>query len=166
MRYWQIDVSLRHAAWAKRIRLPRAFARKIAAAVGAELPDAPRVAEVAVILAGDGLVRRLNRTYRHSDRSTNVLSFPPPSLPQGGEAVLGDIVLAYQTVSREAAEQGKAFAAHAAHLIVHGLLHLLGYDHQRTAAAELMEALEIRILARLGVPDPYARSSPRRQACR
>lgn len=118
--------------------------------------------ELAIVLADDRSVRALNRRYRGIDRPTNVLSFPAqdfaaprrPLLP-GAPVALGDIVLAWQTVCREAAEQGKTVAAHLKHLVVHGTLHLLGYDHEDAASARRMEGLEVRVLAGLGVADPY-----------
>lgn len=117
---------------------------------------------VSIALANDDEVRVLNRTYRGLDKPTNVLSFPPPpahSTPFHGDAgepeFLGDIVLAYETVEREAKAEAKTFANHAVHLTVHGTLHLLGYDHEEDSAASEMERREADILAALGVPDPY-----------
>jgi probable rRNA maturation factor len=119
----------------------------------------PTRIELCVLLADDTEQRRLNSLFRGQDRPTNVLAFPAwepgmRSLP-GAPLSLGDIVLAFETVAREAAEQSKPFADHLRHLIVHGVLHLLGHDHQTTDAASMMEALETVILAKLGVPDPY-----------
>ena len=97
----------------------------------------------------------LNRDYRGIDKPTNVLSFsydPPP----GREGIVGDLVICAPVVAREAAEQGKPLEAHWAHMVVHGTLHLLGYDHQNDEEARVMEALEVQILAELGFPDPYA----------
>jgi probable rRNA maturation factor len=119
--------------------------------------------EVSVRLTDDAEVQALNREYRHKDKPTNVLSFPmvQPDLLEGlansddGEVLLGDIVLARETCAREAEEKSVAFADHATHLIVHGALHLLGYDHQGDTEAEAMEALERAILATLGIDDPY-----------
>jgi probable rRNA maturation factor len=113
---------------------------------------------VSVVLADDALVRRLNRQWRRIDAATNVLSFPSldQELPPKAPFLLGDVVLAYETVSREAQEQGKDLADHLRHLVVHGILHLLGYDHEDPGQAEQMEALETQVLARLGVGDPYA----------
>jgi len=99
--------------------------------------------------------RRLNRAYRGLDYATNVLSFAYGS-PAPGRALAGDLVLCAPVLRREAREQGKTLAAHAAHLTVHGALHLQGHDHQRPRAAARMEALEVKILAKLGYPDPYA----------
>ena len=113
-------------------------------------------AEVGVQLADDARVRALNRQWRHIDAPTNVLSFP--AFSTAGLAIapmLGDIVLAYETTLREAEAEGKTLADHAAHLIVHGFLHLLGLDHLDDAQADAMEAMETRILASLGVGDPY-----------
>jgi probable rRNA maturation factor len=111
----------------------------------------------------DEEIRTLNREWRVKDKPTNVLSFPMLTRaellalePQGGPELLGDIALAFETCSREAAEKGIGLKDHAAHLIVHGLLHLAGHDHEAgEAAAEAMEALEIKALAKLGLADPY-----------
>jgi probable rRNA maturation factor len=114
---------------------------------------------VVVLLTDDASIRRLNAQWRHIDKPTNVLSFPPA--PQHGSVKsLGDVAIAYETTAREAAEEGKPFADHLAHLAVHGFLHLLGHDHEGDAAAEKMEGLERAILARLGVPDPYSAHQP------
>jgi len=113
---------------------------------------------VDVTLADDAEQRHLNRTYRGKDVPTNVLAFPQgtPDSPRSDQPVLlGDVVLAFETVHREAAEQNKPLANHLRHLVVHGVLHLLGFDHENAADAAAMEAHEIKILAGLGVPDPY-----------
>ncbi len=111
----------------------------------------------AVALADDAKVRDLNRAYRGKDKPTNVLSFPAAAAVTGGEALfLGDIILAVETVAREAAEQGVPARHHLQHLVVHGLLHLSGFDHETRGEAEEMEALETAILAGLGIADPYA----------
>ena len=110
------------------------------------------------MLADDAALRELNREFRGQDKPTNVLSFPAEEKPQSGApmVLLGDVVLAYETVAREARTQGKSLAEHAAHMVVHGVLHLLGFDHERGGSeAERMEALETQILAKLGVPNPY-----------
>lgn len=100
--------------------------------------------------------RALNARWRDRDRPTNVLSFPADLPAELGIPLLGDLVICAPVVAREAAEQGKAEADHWAHLVVHGVLHLLGHDHENDAEAEVMEALERRILAGLGIADPYA----------
>lgn len=120
--------------------------------------------EVSLRLGKDAEVRLLNRDYRGKDKPTNVLSFPmvPPDLlpllgnSDDGEVLLGDIILALRICEAEARERGVALTAHATHLIVHGTLHLLGYDHMRDDQAEEMEALERDIMADLGLHDPYA----------
>lgn len=129
----------------------------------AGLASAPFAVEVAVRLAADAEVRTLNRQYRGKDTPTNVLSFPmvQPDLLDGlaatddGEVLLGDIVLAVETVAAEARAKAIPLEDHAAHLIVHGLLHLLGYDHGDDATAQHMEALERVACAGLGIADPY-----------
>jgi probable rRNA maturation factor len=116
-------------------------------------------AELTIVLADNATVRRLNRQYRGIDKPTNVLSFDGTddrrSLPRGASSILGDVVLARQTVAKEAGEQGKSVADHAVHLVVHGVLHLLGYDHQAAKEADLMESIENEVLGRLGVANPY-----------
>lgn len=97
----------------------------------------------------------LNRQYRGIDKPTNVLSFPFEAPPQVRSRHIGDLVICAPVVEREAAEQGKPLEAHWAHMVVHGVLHLLGYDHETDADAETMEGLEIAILGRLGFPNPY-----------
>lgn len=113
--------------------------------------------ELTVVLADDSTLRSLNRIWRQQDRATNVLSFPADARPLTRHipALLGDIVIAYETTEREARAQCKPFEHHLAHLGVHGFLHLLGYDHQAQREAHAMEQLEVSILAQLGVPNPY-----------
>jgi probable rRNA maturation factor len=118
-------------------------------------------AEVAVMLTDDLAIRTLNKDFRGIDKPTNVLSFPAPEMDgvDGEGAVprtLGDIAIAYETLRREADEEAKPFLHHLSHLAVHGFLHLIGYDHETDGEAEEMEALEVAILAQLGIPDPYA----------
>jgi len=123
-----------------------------------------KTAELAIVLTDDAAMRRLNRNWRGIDAPTNVLSFATKNFgdqldeQSGGQFVgnhLGDIVLAYETVKREAHRDGKAFDHHLAHLVVHGFLHLLGYDHGNDAQARRMETTERAILRDLAVPDPY-----------
>ncbi|MFZ5929812.1 MAG: rRNA maturation RNase YbeY [Pseudomonadota bacterium] len=111
--------------------------------------------EISIVLADDAFVRDLNRQYRNIDRPTNVLSFPADDDDGLGPRLLGDVVLAYETVQREADAAGKPLLDHVSHLIIHGTLHLLGFDHEDEQEAIEMEALETAILARLGVADPY-----------
>lgn len=114
-------------------------------------------AEAAVALSSDERIRALNLAYRGKDKPTNVLSFPSGnvSVPAGSRRLLGDLILAAETVAREAAAEGKPPRHHLQHLVLHGLLHLLGYDHETEPEALEMEALEVELLAELGVPDPY-----------
>jgi probable rRNA maturation factor len=118
--------------------------------------------ELGIRLADDAEQRRLNRDWRGIDLPTNVLAFPAwepgAGVPEGAPWLLGDLALAYETVAREAQQQDKAFADHFRHLVVHGVLHLLGYDHATDVEAAQMEALETSILAELGVADPYRRT--------
>jgi probable rRNA maturation factor len=141
-----VDVVLLDAAWAKALPGVERLLRKAArAALGR------RISSLTIALADDRRVRALNKRDRRKDKPTNVLSYP-----SGEKAFLGDIVLARQTVWREARQQKKTPADHLAHLVVHGTLHLLGHDHETSDAdAERMEAFERRILARLGIADPY-----------
>lgn len=133
-----------------------ALVRVAADALAREL--AVSKAEVCVALSSDEQVAELNGSYRGKPKPTNVLSFPAvPMLPVEGEPrFLGDIVLALETLQREAGDLGVPLAHHMQHLVVHGLLHLMGYDHQTEQEAREMEGLEVRILARLGIADPYA----------
>lgn len=141
-----------------------AVAAALAETPHAELADAPMSVEIAVRLTDDAEVHQLNRQYRGKDKPTNILSFPMLSADMlvslansdDGEVLLGDLVIAAETVQREAAEKGWPADHYVAHLVVHGTLHLLGYDHEDDeAAAEQMEALERAACARLRLPDPY-----------
>ena len=111
-------------------------------------------AEVSLLFCDDARIRELNRQFRAKDKPTNVLSFPGPE-PLEKAHFLGDIALAFETIDREAREQGKTLDSHCRHMIVHGFLHLLGYDHEDADEAEEMEASEIRALHALGVKNPY-----------
>jgi probable rRNA maturation factor len=119
-------------------------------------PEHP--SEVSLLFTDDATIKSINAEWRAKDKPTNVLSFPAFKLKPGmvPQRLLGDIVFAYETVAREAADATKPFEQHLSHLVAHGLLHLFGYDHESDTQAETMEALERRILARLAIPDPYA----------
>ncbi len=125
----------------------------LVAEIAARLPlRAPEAAGAAtVVLADDATVRDLNRRFRGIDKATNVLSFP-----LGEDGSLGDVILARETLEREAAAERRPPGDHFAHLVVHGVLHLVGLDHQDETEADAMEALETTILADMGIPDPYA----------
>ncbi|MET0429192.1 MAG: rRNA maturation RNase YbeY [Microvirga sp.] len=121
-----------------------------------EARDACEACEVGVLLTDDARIRDLNRSWRGKDTPTNVLSFPAPENPGVHfPRYLGDLALAYETLAREAEDESKPLAHHFAHLVVHGVLHLLGHDHEVEDEAQLMEALEVKALATLGIADPY-----------
>ena len=146
-----IEVEIEDAAWTAALPDAAAVAERAAtAALGTVAGD------VVVLLTDDETVRDLNARFRDRDRPTNVLSFPAAEMPLPGQAPhLGDLVLAYGVCAAEAVAQGKTLADHLSHLTVHGVLHLLGRDHEAEAEAEEMEAEERSILATLGVADPY-----------
>ena len=141
-----IDIEIEDEAWSAALPNAEALALEAAEAATAE-------GGLAILLTDDDTVADLNLRFRGKSGPTNVLSFPAP---ENREGHLGDIALAHGVCAREAAEQGKPIAHHLQHLVAHGVLHLLGYDHLTEAEAEEMEARERRILAGLGVPDPYA----------
>jgi len=158
-----IDIRIDTAAWSDAV--PDAAVR-CRDAVRAALAIAPlpwQDAQVSVLLADNATLRHLNCAYRGRDEATNVLAFAQIDVdpeadshsPSKGDLFLGDIAVAYETTAGEASEAGKPVADHLCHLIVHGVLHLLGYDHVVDADAEVMEATETRVLAGLGVPNPY-----------
>ena len=140
----------------------KAATSAIAESAFPQLGSGPRSVELGVRLTNDAEVRALNSEWRGKDNATNVLSFPlaepeeiDDSTPDGPELMLGDIVLARGVCVAEAADKAISIEAHASHLLIHGTLHLLGYDHHDDAAASDMEAREVRALARLGIADPY-----------
>jgi probable rRNA maturation factor len=149
----KIDVLIDSDLW-KNVAGVNSIARRAVAEAAAMLSTTG--AELAIVLTDDSAIRQLNRLWRGIDAATDVLSFPagqtfdqPPHL--------GDIVLAYETIAREARAERKPFAHHLAHLVVHGFLHLLGYDHARDAEAEAMQSVERQVLQRLAISDPYRR---------
>src|SRR3984893_13589909 len=153
----KIDVLVDSDLWqdpAKARSLVRRAVAQAAAQVAAATASTTGT-ELAIVLTDDSAIRQLNRLWRGIDAATNVLSFPSKKTADEPPH-LGDIVLAYETIAREARAEGKLFAHHLAHLAVHGFLHLIGYDHETDDDAEAMEALEQTILAQLGLPDPYA----------
>ncbi len=157
----EIDILVEAEGWQRLDDLDALIRRAAEAALD---PARHRNASVSVLLADDATLQRLNAGFRGKDTPTNVLSFPAPVLPgdpaSGLQQGLGDIALAYETCFREAEDEGKTLADHLTHLVIHGTLHLLGHDHESDAEAEAMEALEIAILVRLGIADPYAVLEP------
>jgi probable rRNA maturation factor len=162
-----VDLAVRSALW-RSLADAEATVREAIAAAAALCDAVPSDCEVSVVLTDDAGIRALNKQWRGIDRATNVLSFPAPAAPAPVDApcVLGDIVIAYEYLDREAALEDKTPLVHLAHLTVHGFLHLVGYDHTTDEEAALMEGLEARILATLGLPDPYAKPGRVRAAAR
>jgi probable rRNA maturation factor len=165
-----VDVLVESARWRGAGKV-NALLRRAVREAAAELSTGG--VELAIVLTDDSAIRLLSRQWRGRDKATNVLSFPaqqPSEGTCGQPALIGDIVLAYETIAGEADKEGKPFAHHLAHLAVHGFLHLNGWDHQRDKDAEAMEQIERKILRRLGIPDPYrspvgtARKSARARA--
>ncbi|MBL8628117.1 MAG: rRNA maturation RNase YbeY [Rhodospirillaceae bacterium] len=164
----RIDVSILSSAWTARDKRIAAFCKRTAIHAlnfaRKQLPKkhflhaVKKSVEISLVLSTDARVRVLNRDYRGKDKPTNVLSFPAADDAglMSDVLMLGDIVLALQTTQKEAKAENKPFKAHTAHLVVHGVLHLLGYDHELERDALKMERMERLILADLGIADPYA----------
>ena len=159
----KIDILVRSDHW-QSTRTVAAMVRRAVMRAATTLSTSPT--ELAIVLADNSTIRGLNRDWRGIDAATNVLSFPTKNT--GGQH-LGDIVLAYETIAREARRERKPFAHHLAHLAVHGFLHLMGYDHEDEQGALIMEDAERAILRQLAIPDPYRardRNNARHQARR
>ena len=162
-----IQVSVEAEPWASEEYLT-AFSDRVLQAASLylktqeEQPFPPTPVEVSLVFTDDAAIRQINAQWRDKDKATNVLSFPAFPLEPGDMPgpMLGDIVIAHETVTAEALDLDKSFEDHLAHLLVHGFLHLFGYDHIDTDDADEMEALETRILASLGLSDPYAGQDP------
>ncbi|HWG78275.1 MAG TPA: rRNA maturation RNase YbeY [Stellaceae bacterium] len=152
-----IDIAEPCALWRERLPVAARLCDEAARAALAGAGGTPDPAELSIVLGDDALVHALNRQWRGQDKPTNVLSFPAREAapPPGAPRLLGDVVLAFETLIAEAAAQGKPPAHHLCHLVVHGVLHLMGYDHEAAGEATRMEALEVAVLAELGVADPY-----------
>lgn len=154
-----IGLDIDEGAWPSGNDWPSLVQRAAEAALAAAGVSSREACTVDVVLADDATVADLNGRYRQKPYATNVLSFPAaavPGLPAGAGRPLGDIILAGGVVAREAAEKRRPLAHHASHLIVHGMLHLLGHDHETEAEAEALAALEVSALKRLDIDDPYA----------
>ncbi len=151
---WSVDVSLGEGEWPDGEEAADWCSRAACAALAGAGRNGP--AEISVLLGSDAEIRALNRRFRGRDKATNVLSFPAGAAPwPGGPPPLGEIALAGSTVRREAAEQQKTLRDHLCHLVVHGTLHLLGFDHHTEREALRMEQLEARCLETLSIADPY-----------
>lgn len=158
----EIDLRIASSAWRTVLPNPAAAIRKaVQATLKSELPAKAKTS-LSILLTDDAEMRKLNAGWRAKDKPTNVLSFPAENAvdPAKPPAYLGDIALGLATCKREAREQKKAFADHVTHLTVHGVLHLLGYDHMDDEQAEAMEPLETAILAKMGIADPYRAATP------
>jgi probable rRNA maturation factor len=155
----QSDISVECELWSKLADLDALVEHALQAArleAGKTLFNG---AEVSLLFCDDGRIQELNRDWRGLDKPTNVLSFPAaPADRLASAPLLGDIAIAFETVTKEARDEDKTLFDHTSHMIVHGFLHLLGYDHENEKEAEEMEDLERRALARLGIADPYAAS--------
>jgi probable rRNA maturation factor len=166
-----LDAQMDHPAWLEALPALQVVAEKACVAAWREVLRMHHAevfsAEISLTWTNDAEMQLLNRQYRHQDKPTNVLSFPlydgwgviAPVAAQVPVLALGDIILAFETIRREATEQQKTFADHTTHMLVHGVLHLCGFDHLVDGEAEQMEALEINILEKLGVDNPYRQMS-------
>lgn len=163
----EIDIAIPCSRWDTALEDAATLCRRAVSAALGEATDrfaalSCRPVEVSIVLSDDADIADLNQQFRGRDGATNVLSFPAlseedlTSSSTDAPVLLGDVILAFETVSAEAADQDKKLADHVTHLVIHGILHLLGYDHLDDAEAQVMERLEIQALAGLGVGDPYA----------
>lgn len=162
----EIDIRIEAAGWRASTISPESLATEaVRAALSAVDIDAT-AAELSILLTDDTEIAALNRQWRDKPGATNVLSFPGAALtdggtPAGAPVLLGDIVIAFETATAEAGAAEIPFSDHLRHLVIHGVLHLLGYDHENDADAAIMERCEVEILGTLGVPDPYAAADRR-----
>jgi probable rRNA maturation factor len=155
----QSDISIECEHWSKLADLDALVERALQAACLEAGKILFNGAEVSLLFCDDVRIQELNRDWRSLDKPTNVLSFPAAPVERLPSApLLGDIAIAFETVTKEASDEDKSLSDHTSHMIVHGFLHLLGYDHENEQEAEEMEDLERRALARLGIADPYAAS--------
>lgn len=155
-----VDIDVRCDHWREKLPHVASLCRRAAVAAAGSARDGvvgEAAGEISIVLADDDFVQMLNRSWRDHDSPTNVLAFPASSedMPSGEVRLFGDVVVAFQTTLREAEKQCKQLDHHLTHLIVHGVLHLMGYDHLTDDEAEQMETLETDILADMGIDDPY-----------
>ncbi len=160
----EIDIATEFPGWKKcGFDIEATINRAVHAAIEKSTPFPAikdKTGEISIVLSDDGFIQNLNKEYRDKDKPTNVLSFPQidfqQDIPADNLLTMGDIILAYGVITQEAKEQNKSLEDHFTHLIVHGTLHLLGYDHETTIDAEEMESLEIIILKQAGIENPYS----------
>lgn len=162
MKALTVDILRDHDGWENEGRLREIAETAIGAATSEAGLDWAEGAELSLLFTGDARMTEINGEWRGKPRPTNVLSFPGSEIEPGTRAgvIIGDLVFALETVAREAGEQNKPFDHHLLHLMIHGFLHLFGYDHEDEEEARRMEALETAALARLGIGDPYAYLEP------
>jgi probable rRNA maturation factor len=149
----RFDISIEDKRW-QQIGSVEDLAELALQAVLKQVPEPVPNGQISLLLCDDATIRELNKDWRGFDKPTNVLSFPSPAAFQN--QMLGDLALAFETTAQEAEDEGKLISSHMAHLIVHGVLHLLGYDHLHDTDAEIMERIEILALTSLGIANPYA----------
>jgi probable rRNA maturation factor len=155
MRVGEIDISIEAEAWHKIEGIEAFVAAGIRACLQNAAPDRAERASVSVLLCDNARMQALNKSFRGFDKPTNVLSFPAAASP-GDASFLGDLALGFEICQEEARDAGKSMQDHLTHLVVHGVLHLIGYDHQDDLEAERMETREIAILSSLGIQNPYS----------
>lgn len=151
---FNIDIAIQHDGWNEKLSNIEALVETAVSQILSNL-DSPKLGELSIALVNDDHIQRLNKDYRGKDKPTNVLSFPATNTFAGPAPLLGDIVLALETVTREAGEKPTTLEAHFSHLIIHGFLHLQGYEHETDEEAAEMETLEITALAALNIDNPY-----------
>lgn len=156
-----IDITIEAEGWSAITDLESLVDRAVAAGLAEARIQPMKGAELSLLMTDDARMRRINNTWRAKDKPTNVLSFPAvPADRIAASPSLGDIALALETLQREAAEENRPLEAHLSHLVIHGLLHLLGEDHETDEEADIMEAREVAALARLGYENPYEDGEP------
>ncbi len=154
-----LEISIEADGWNRITNIEQLCSHAIEHAKNLAEPKPLSGAELSVMLTSDAEVRALNKKWRGQDKTTNILSFPAvPANKIARSPILGDLALGYETVAAEAENENKTFEHHMMHLVIHGFLHILGYDHGNEAEATIMETLETRILAKMGISDPYADS--------
>lgn len=159
----QIDINIQYKSWQEKLENLQSFISKIANITleQTKIIDIADYVEISFLLCDDEKIRVLNKQYRNQDKATNVLSFEVNNFIAGSyescdkELILGDVVLAFETILKESDEQNKTFESHLSHMIIHGILHLLGYDHFNEEDAMQMESLEINTLSKLDIDNPY-----------